>query len=335
MMNTPTRVTYIGNFERDWNTELHLARDLRAIGCDVELVDERDVATALKTIGPIEMELPREGTQLVLYTKTHGLPHHARSLWTRLEQLGIKTASFHLDLYVGLKRESEIGVDPFWRTGTVFTADGDPASQLVFAAAGVNHRWCPPAVVSDETRRFIPQDGFWPYVGVNDETQVVFVGSSRSYHAEWPFRLNMLRELKRRYGKRFQVLGPPDEVIRGFALNQLYQRPSENGLIVVGDSLCLPGHSRYFSDRYFETVGRGGFLVAPRVPGIEDFLDDGNHFIGYEPGDLSSLFERVDEYLEEPATQRIIAETGARHVARTQTYQQRAQLILEAVGLSS
>lgn len=332
MMTTPTQITYIGNFERDWNTELHLARDLRAIGCDVELVDERTVADGLRKLGAAGLELPREGTQLVLYTKTHGMPPEAVELWKRLEGLGIKTASFHLDLYVGLPRENEIGVDPFWRTGTVFTADGDDASKLVFAAAGINHVWCPPAVVSDETRRFIPQDGFWPYQGVDEDVQIVFVGSNRSYHPEWPFRMNMLRELKRRYGKRFMVLGPPDNLIRGMALNQLYQQPG--GRIVVGDSLSLPGHRNYFSDRYFETIGRGGFLIAPNVPGIEAFLEDGNHFIGYEPTNLTSLFEKVDEYLEEPATQRIIAETGARHVARTQTYQQRGRLMLEAVGLA-
>ncbi len=274
---------------------------------------------------------------LLMFTRTRGLPD-ATALWRQVESWGTKTCSYHLDLYVGLQREAGIEDDPFWTTQYVFTPDGDPRSAEFFAAHGINHIWSPPAVVSDEC---VP--GKW-----NDkyDFDVVFVGSE-GYHPEWPWRPQLIDFLRHTYGDRFRRFGGdcPGGPTRGLALNDLYA----TARVVVGDSLCLPGHTNYFTDRYFETVGRGGFLVAPWVPGIEDFLTPGDpdryagHFDWYlHPDDprnprtvdaaLSGLRTTIDYWLRQPERARLFAANGQAHVRANHTYRHRLEEALLAMG---
>ena len=151
----------------------------------------------------------------------------------------------------------------------MFTPDGDPASEAWFAEQGINHVYVPPAVVSDECT----VGNYRPEL----DHDVIFVGS-KHYHPEWPHRGELLAWLEATYGDRFKRYGGDVQVMRGQDLNDLYA----SAKVVVGDSLCLPGHTRYWSDRYYETVGRGGFLIAPCVPGIEEHFTDGEHLLFYD-----------------------------------------------------
>ena len=59
-------------------------------------------------------------------------------------------------------------------------------------------------------------------------------------------------------------------VIRGKELNDLYATAK----VVVGDTLCKGfNYPYYFSDRLFETTGRGGFLIHPYIKGLEDYFE--------------------------------------------------------------
>lgn len=313
-----TTIAYIGNFSRSWNTEEHVARDAEAIGVTVRRVEERHLARGDRDAAQALLD-----ADLVLYTKTVGLPADFVNVWEMLRARGTRTASYHLDLYRGLARGTEVLDDPFWRTATVFTADGDPETTSELAMLGIDHRWLPAAVVSDEAIKVDRPDPI--------EQQIVFVGSHRGYHPEWPWRLEMLDALRRRYGMEFVALPHDGARIHGLHLNALYQQP---GRIVVGDSLALPGHSRYWSDRYYETVGRGGFLIAPRVPGLEDHFQIGGHFVAYEPGILEDLFALIDVYRGAPEAARQIADAGQAHVAARHTYRHRVIQMLGEVGLA-
>lgn len=315
-------LVYIGNFGRSWNTEEHVARDAEALGIEVLRLDENRVADWLSD-EPGEAVAAIGVPDLVLYTKTHGLPADpAVALWRSLERHGTKTASYHLDLYAGLARGEEVLTDPFWRTGTVFTADGGPSTTAALEQVGVTHRWLAAACVSDEVCAVEP-DTF------QEHPPVIFVGSHRGYHAEWPWRGELLRGLRRRYGSSFEAIGAPNYV-RGLALNRLYQTP---GRVVVGDSLALPGRRNYWSDRYYETLGRGGFLVAPGVPGLEKHFTEGLHFSGYDPGNLEQVFALVDLALSDAATARRTALEGQAHVRRHHTYKHRVVELLSVVGI--
>ena len=319
----PLRIFYIGNFRHDFCTEQHLSQELRALGHDVTIFQEpSNPNDGRRFLDEFESWCNTNQPDLVLFTRTWGLPPEATQLWRRLEARGIWTASYHLDLYVGLKRQAGIEDDPFWTTQHVFTPDGDPLSADFFARHGINHHWSPPAIVST---------GCYP--GTSREEfayDVVFVGSE-DYHREWPWRPKLIQFLRERYGRRFRRFSGdcPEGPIREEALNDLYT----SAKVVVGDSLCLPGHTHYWSDRYFETVGRGGFLIAPFVEGLQDFFVDGEHLRFYEYGKLTQIADLVDYYLAHQDEARQIAQQGQAHVRDHHTYQHRLAAALEVMGL--
>lgn len=302
------RIAYLARFEHDWSTETHVAREAETLGHTVDRIVVRTDRDFLA-----ELEERASDAELLVCHAT-GLPAAAVDTWRRLEQRDTRTVSYHLDLYRGLRRERQIGADPFWRTGTVFTADGDPETTAKLAVDGVHHQWLPAAVASDETDRGEWRDEY--------DHDIVFVGSQH-YHLEWPWRTELLTYLKSRYGERFAIYEhhPP---IRGRDLNDLYA----TARVVVGDTLALPGHRNYWSDRYYETIGRGGFLVAPWVSGIDEHFTDEQHLRYYPIGDTHRLGQLVDQYLEHPDQARAIADQGQAHVRANHTYKNRIDEML-------
>lgn len=323
-------VLYIGNFKHPWCTEVHLARDLRNLGCAVVEMQEpdntQDKAAFLRAV---EERYSAGAIDIVMFTRTWGLPPEATDLWRRLEARGIVTCSYHLDLYVGLQREEGIERDPFWTTQYVFTPDGDPRSAEFFKARGINHHWLSPAVVSDACVPGVFEERF--------DYDVVFVGSEH-YHPEWPWRPQLINHLRKTYGNRFRRFAGdmPGGPIREQALNNLYATAK----VVVGDSLALPGHTNYWTDRYFETIGRGGFLVGPRVPGLEAFLTDGKHYIGYDHPSvelpvteaLARVADKINMALSNSYMRHDIKSMGQQHVARHHTYRHRLHEALKVMG---
>lgn len=305
---------YIGNYQFPWCTEVHIARDLEALGHTVVRFQEPPGGGDLSTLEAIEQAAA--GADVVLWTRTWGLPPETTAMWRRIEARGVATASYHLDLYVGLERQAKVACDPFWTTGTVFTPDGDPESARWFHREKINHVWMPPAVVSDECVPGIDRPEL--------QHDVVFVGS-KHYHPEWRHRPALLRWLKETYGDGFRRYGGDARIMRGQDLNDLYA----SAKVVVGDSLCLPGHTNYWSDRICETLGRGGFLIHPRVPGIEEQFTDGEHVVLYDFWDFDGLRELIDDYLQLPDERERIAKAGQAHVAANHTYQHRLASALQ------
>lgn len=314
------RVLYVGNFRESYCTEVHLAREMEGLGHSVTCYQEPPGGGDLSTVAAIEAAA--EGHDLVMWTRTWGLPAEATELWRRLEDRGIATASYHLDLYVGLARQRKVTRDPFWTTGVVFTPDGDPGSQAWFEHEGINHVYIPPAVVSDEC---VPGN-YRPEL----DHDVIFVGS-KHYHPEWKHRPALLAWLEQTYGDRFKRYGGDVQVMRGQDLNDLYA----SAKVVVGDSLCFPGHTNYWTDRYYETVGRGGFLVAPAIPGLEDHFTDDVHLALYDYWDFDGLGATIDHFLSDPDSRHRIQRTGQAHVRENHTYRERLTFALEHVGVAA
>lgn len=325
------QILQIGNFAHSWCSEVHWARTLRQMGHRVLQLSEASTSAE-------EIERYAETTQadVLIYTRTRNIGDDADkliALWRRLEAQGVRTCSFHLDLYVGIEREATIEGDPFWMTGTVFTADGSDEAADYFKRVGVNHVWSPPAVMRDECTQGEVIDDL-------AERPLVFVGSEQ-YHHEWPNRPDLLRFLRDNWPARFARYGAGARIMRGQDLNNLYA----SAWVVVGDSLCplvtrkfdggeeTHRKRNYFSDRYFETVGRGGFLVAPRVPGIEAFLTDGVHYVGYEFGDYEGLRDTINHYLTFRHEGRAIANAGQEHVRKHHTYTNRFADALAVLGV--
>jgi hypothetical protein len=145
---------------------------------------------------------------------------------------------------------------------------------------------------------------------------VGFVGA-KDYHAEYPFRRELVDWLEKQYVGRFRHITD----LRGHGLNDFYASCS----VVVGDCI-FAGVPRYWSDRVPETVGRHGFLVHPKVEGL-----DIPHW-GYEPQNLESLGETIEDCLSmSHADRKYWSKLAAGFVQITHTWEKRMSEILEVV----
>lgn len=309
------RIAYVGNFGPAHSTENHVAASLESLGHDVVRVQENDPPVAYA-------ELPRwiGPHDLLLWTRTWDVDHDGQlAMLDRYRTLGVPTVGFHLDLYVGLDREPQLDSLPWWRCDLMFTPDGD--HDHVFLEKGINHVYCPPAVFHDECYLADPD---YRRFG----SDVAFVGSWRRYHREYPFRRHLVPWLRSQYRNRFRMWGDGGPSVRGHDLNVLYASTK----VAVGDS-CFSGRlDTYLSDRVFETLGRGGFLVHPASPALGALgLEDGVHLGTYTPGDLRDLKATIDRWLADPEGREAARRKGHEHVTANHTYRHRMEFVLREV----
>ncbi len=302
-------VLYIGNFEPPFSTENHVRGSLEELGIRVTPIQES--TTSVQAIDPLV------GTaDLLLYTKTWGLRGADPLRW--ISELPIPTVSYHLDLYAGLERAAGVRHDPFWRARHVFTPDG--GSDAFFRAHGIRHHYLPAGVYGPECLLAEPDPSL--------AADVCFVGSY-AYHPEWIYRRRLVDFLRDTYRGRFAKHGPPETIVRGLSLNRLYASVK----VVVGDSLCLGfDHERYWSDRIYETLGRGGFLIHPYIFGLEEEFRDREHVVFYPFGDFATLRRLIDHYVAHDEEREAIRRAGHDLVRSRYTYTHRMQQLLAVVG---
>lgn len=310
------RWAYVGNFDGvPHSTENEYRKALLAEGHEVIPMQESkpgnfdQLATRLRS-GDID---------IVLWTRTRW-PRmdfaEMRRMLTTAREVGVPTVGVHLDVWWGLPRSSEIGEHPFFEVDLLCTADGGHDQE--WANAGIEHVWMPPGVSAEEC---VPARSDPRY-----EADVAFIGSWQDYHPEHPHRAELVAWLQR-HGARFWP-EPGQHAVRGEALRRLYATTKVN----VGDSCFVgTGLPRYCSDRIPETLGRGGFLIHPRVPGVTDgtLYTEGEHLVCWEAGDWVELGRMIDHYLHHPAERFDIAEAGRAHVLAHHTYANRVRELVE------
>lgn len=309
------KILYVGNFTQEHCTEVHIAATLEDMGHEVTRLQEDSKFRNSLTQRAV-------GHDMFLFTRTWSnlvtLDH-----LKKLKEMGIPTVSYHLDLYVGLQREAGLDNDPFWKTEYVFSPDGDPKSQEVFESKGINHFYLKPGVFKKECISLPEND---------DESlsgDVVFVGGGAEYgHKEWPYRHQLVKWLEETYDEGYKKYGHPQRTVRNMELNQLYA----NAKIVVGDTLCLNfNHPNYWSDRVYETIGRGGFMIHPYIVGMEEEFTDGKDIVFYEYGNFEELKEKIDYYLANPKKREKIRKAGQKLIIQKATYHNRLQQVLNTV----
>jgi SAM-dependent methyltransferase len=315
------KIGYVGNYNAPHTTENHLAATLEKLGHEVIRLQENEIRPDVLTmmIGACDWDL-------FLFTRTWDdlvtLEHLAL-----LRGRKIPSASYHLDLYVGLKREDGLDNDPFWRTDYVFTPDGAPATQAVMEAKGINHIYMKPGVFEPEC--------YLAEKNPDHALDVAFVGGGSPTgegpqygHDEWPYRGELLKWLQDTYGDRYCKFGWPQQTVRNEALNEVYA----NTKVIVGDSLCLNfDHPYYWSDRVYETIGRGGFIIHPFIKGMDEEFTDGQNIAFYEYGNFDQLKSTIDYYLEHDEERERIRQAGHEFVKNNATYTQRLQRMLDII----
>jgi len=302
------KVLYIGNFFSDYLTETHLANSLEELGIEVVRINE-------KNCNETEIRARMLGCDTAIYQRTFGTPFD-------FTKLGIRSVSYTLDLYVGLRRESSISTNPFWKADYVFSVDG--GHQAAFEKRGVKHHYLPAAVYGRECEFGTPKEGL--------ACDVAFVGTYH-YLKEWPYRKELVNFLAKTYGSRFKLFGDvienkdPGYPIMAFGkqLNDVYA----SAKVVVCDSISSP---HYWSNRIYETLGRGGFAIHPKIEGLEQEFEYGKHFVAYDYGDWEGLKRKIDYYLENPSEREKIRLAGHDFVKKHKTFKQRAEQIIRIVA---
>lgn len=316
------RIVYRGNFQPDlppdvvaWSTETHVAGSLELLGHEVVRVQE-NTARWDETMDACLT------ADLFMWTSTHGFAN----LWPRQEaeravallSRGMPTVGVHLDLWWGLAREAQIAEEPFFKLGWLFTADGD--HDELWEAAGIKHRWMPPGVYGPECVPGTPNPEW--------ASDVAFVGSWDGYgHAEWwPHRKAMLDRARDAFGDRLALWPRPGRgAVRSGHLNDLMASVK----VVLGDSCMADRSTRYFSDRVFETVGRGGVLVMPRIPGLERLLPPFHGVLYHD--DLDEMVEHVEYLVADDAERERVRKDGQAFVAEHHTYERRLADVLASL----
>lgn len=329
LVPSPMYVTYIGNFEPPHSTENHIKRALVHNGHHVVAVQENRIGSFDQVARSMETEAPPD---LVLWTRTgwdwnsiyrqsdgeQQALQGQRYMQAMARRANIPVVGYHLDIWFGLARQHLVDTEPFFSSDLVITADG--GHQAEFAGKGVNHVWFPPGVSLAECE-----------VGTlrrNFTSRIAFVGShDGGYHPEHEHRHKLIAWLKKNHRRDctfFPLPGQPS--VRGRHLQDLYASVD----VVIGDS-CFAGTglANYWSDRIPETLGRGGFLLHPEVPGLAEHFDPIDHLWTWKAGDWDRLGELIATTLGEPTMRHEIAAAGMHHVREHHTYERRMEQLVD------
>ena len=298
-------IGFIGNFEAPYSTENDRAWSFNKLGHNVTAYQENKVNTK---------DISTKGMDVLFYSHTHGweIPG-LKDFFLGCMLAGVPTASVHLDRWAGLAREKDIGIEATWFTEYLFMADMSPEAQKLYDKLDKKVYYTRPGVVEKGCYMAAPDPVRFPH-------EIVFVGS-KNYHPEYPFRKDMINFLHNTYGDKFGHYGDDLPTLRGHDLNTLYATAK----IVVGDT-CFGGRPNYVSDRYYETRGRGGFLLHPKVSGVDVA---GMGF--YEKENLTSLREAIEYSLDDGDKRRDMQKLGFVWVKSNETYTHRAEEMLKCI----
>ena len=310
------RIAFVGNWGVSYSTEQHHAQALTDLGHNVLCLQE-GVASADEILGA------SRNCELVVWVHTHGweTPGGIENALLEIKLLGIPVITYHLDLWMGLERQKDMEAGPYWHLlDHFFTVDKIMADYLTEHTPIQGH-YLPAAVAHRECYA----------VRAPRDLDVVFVGS-HNYHPEWAYRQELIGKLRGGYGDRFHLFpGDNAPAVRGRDLNLLYARTK----VVVGDTLCIGyDYPHYWSDRIYETTGRGGFLIHPKITGLETQFTSGEHLEFYDYGDFDQLFGLIDHYLYADYEREEIRAAGHSHTHANHMYIHRWQTILDTLELT-
>ena len=230
-----------------------------------------------------------------------------------LKKAGIKTVSWLFDLYWDLPPDRGITrspLDPPFDCDYVFTTDGGHEKE--WKDHGVSHyllrQGChlPEAVLGQKVLGVPP---------------IVFTGS-----IVFRQRMRLLRHMHDKYKKDFAHYGSGGNMpeTRQLKLNDVFA----SAKIVLGDSQPSP---KYWSNRIYEVLGRGGFLIHPLVEGIDKEFGPYKHFIPYTFGNFDELDEIINYYLTHDEEREKIRLAGHEYCKENYTYTKRVAEMLKTI----
>lgn len=326
------RITFLGNFSVDYSSETHHKKSLESLGHEVIALQETQA-------GSEQILAESLNSDMFVWVHTHGWqtpgPITMENVLSQLKERGIPSVTYHLDLWLGLARQKDLDTDPVYRhIEHFFTCDKQMADWFNNNTSVKGH-YLPAGVFQDDMA----------LMNLPKTHDVIFVGS-KGYHPEWPYRPKLINWLQETYGDRFEHFGgdSPNGIRRGRELTELYNQTK----VVVGDSLVKEfKYPYYWSDRLYETAGRGGFQIFPQIEGIQneystyDFkVDDGGFWdkapapvelVTYEFDNFEMLKSRIDYFLAHDEQREEIRTNAYERTRKDHTYAKRWQTIINEV----
>lgn len=310
-------ITFLGNFRVDYTTETHHTKTLESMGHNVIRLQETDITSE-------DIFKNAINSDLFVWVHTHGWNTPGiitmQEVLLKLKKHNIPSMTYHLDLWLGLSRQRDLRRKPVYQhIDHFFTVDRKMA-EWFNARTNVKGHYVPAGVYDKEC----------VYTPTTPKEDVIFVGS-KTYHPEWPYRPKLINFLSKTYGTRFNLYGREGRgIVRGQDLNNLYASTK----VVVGDTLCPNfNYPDYWSDRIYETIGRGGFLIHPYINGLEKEFEDKKHVVFYEYNNLNQLQELINYYLEHDTEREEIRRSGHELVKNNYTYKNRWEAILKELNI--
>jgi hypothetical protein len=288
------RVYYIGKFLYDWSTETYVTHALEQNG--VEVVKKVIVST--DKVRTYALEIKRNQCDIVLFSKVTSRTFPELIEWCKGR--GIVTVAWIWDLYWGYRKER-----PFqFLADILFTTDGGHVEE--WQEYGANH-------ITLRQGIHEPEHVMCPLDIRHDLAFIGTVNSSkqRSILTHW---------LNSNYGKRVVW----HTRTRGLDLNQALSQVK----IVVGASHPSPS---YWSNRIYEILGRGGFMLFPETPGLDEEFTDGVHYVSYPRNDYKRLRWLIDYYLEHNEERERIRRAGFERCGEF-TYTARVRQMLQKIA---
>lgn len=309
-MKKKLKIGFIGNFIPPFSTENDRRWSFERLGHEVVQFQENQTK-------PEMLRLAKDYLDMLVYSHTHDPSYVIPGLidvFQEYRKANIPTVSVHLDRWAWLSRVRDVGTEATWFTEYIFMADASPEAVDLYDKHELNWYFLKPGVIERDCRIVQSDREKFPH-------DIVFTGS-RGYHPEYQFRPELVDWLRKTYGDRFGHYGNDGiRVVRMDELNTLLA----SAKIVVGDS-CFGGRPNYVSDRYYETRGRGGFLIHPRTEGID------SHGVGhYDKANFNSLQHVIDYFLKHEAEREERRQEGFEYVKNNETYTHRAQEIINVV----
>lgn len=300
------RIGYIGKFERIYD-EQGIALSLEKLGVEVIRLELDNFRNNFNQI----LEIIKTSKLDYLMSPKWPLPN-LNYLFTFCKENNIKTISYHPDgfynytegislhsienndEFLGSRHDSLIGPNKnlIYKADYVFTPEG--YAHQTYKEMGINHFILRQGIYNSCCYRGIPI--YKPY-------DILFVGNDQGpYHS---YRKELTTFLKKEYGDRFLHIGRGNEhEVRMDNLNDLIA----SSKVIIGESIQ---HSNYWSNRIYETIGRGGFCLHAYHEGIENEYSIGEHFdVYYREKGFDQIKEKIDFWVKNDSLREKVANSG-------------------------
>ncbi len=276
---------------------------LKMLGCDVVRVNERSMYPK----SPWDPERDVGKVDLVLFHHWHDCQMLAK-MWS-----GIKKVCWCFDLIdwpqdLTLEPRSVRRREWMGRVTSVvdhcFMSDGD---------------W----VAKDTTGKlhWLPQGADERIVGRDESAlkthDILFTGIGLGGGAQ---RESFVLEMIGKYGGRLNVIN------KGVYREELRQQIGQSRIVVAPDS---PVTERYWSNRAYNTLGFGGFLLHPYCEKLAEQYEDGREIVYYD--DRQHMHKLVDWYLQDDAARTRIGQQALERTRAQHTYRRRCEILLATV----